>query len=130
MLGSQLGIGAYRALVEERRSGVMVSVSGQLELHSLEGDGEVWVRGGNLSGATASNTLSLAQRLRQPSQTTADQRALIGDMVWEPTDGQTLFDRLIENPSAPADIASSTRSTIAATSSVEAMSSKARSPIA
>lgn len=33
MLGSQLGVGAYRALVEEQRSGVMVSVSGQLELH-------------------------------------------------------------------------------------------------
>jgi 6-phosphofructokinase len=33
MLGSQLGVGAYRALVEEKRDGVMVSVSGQLELH-------------------------------------------------------------------------------------------------
>ena len=33
MLGSQLGVGAYRALVEERADGVMVSVSGQLELH-------------------------------------------------------------------------------------------------
>ncbi len=33
MLGSQLGVGAYRALVEEQRSGVMVSVSGQLDLH-------------------------------------------------------------------------------------------------
>lgn len=32
MLGSQLGVGAYRALAEEHRSGVMVSVSGQLEL--------------------------------------------------------------------------------------------------
>jgi 6-phosphofructokinase 1 len=32
MLGSQLGVGAYRALAEERRSGVMVSVSGQLQL--------------------------------------------------------------------------------------------------
>ena len=32
MLGSQLGVGAYRALVEERLNGVMVSVSGQLEL--------------------------------------------------------------------------------------------------
>jgi 6-phosphofructokinase 1 len=32
MLGSQLGVGAYRALVEERRNGVMVSVSGQLQL--------------------------------------------------------------------------------------------------
>ena len=31
MLGSQLGVGAYRALVEERLNGVMVSVSGQLE---------------------------------------------------------------------------------------------------
>ncbi len=30
MLGSQLGVGAYRALVEERLNGVMVSVSGQL----------------------------------------------------------------------------------------------------
>ncbi|MEW6745114.1 MAG: 6-phosphofructokinase [Planctomycetota bacterium] len=33
MLGSQLGIGAYRALVEEGLSGIMVSVSGQLELN-------------------------------------------------------------------------------------------------
>jgi 6-phosphofructokinase 1 len=33
MLGSQLGVGAYRALVEENLNGVMVSVSGQLELN-------------------------------------------------------------------------------------------------
>jgi 6-phosphofructokinase 1 len=33
MLGSQLGVGAYRALAEERKNGVMVSVSGQLDLH-------------------------------------------------------------------------------------------------
>jgi 6-phosphofructokinase 1 len=32
MLGSQLGVGAYRALVEKRLDGVMVSVSGQLEI--------------------------------------------------------------------------------------------------
>jgi len=32
MLGSQLGVGAYRALVEKRLDGVMVSASGQLEL--------------------------------------------------------------------------------------------------
>ena len=33
MLGSQLGIGAYRALVEEDLDGHMVSVSGQLDLN-------------------------------------------------------------------------------------------------
>ena len=33
MLGSQLGIGAYRALVEEGLDGHMVSVRGQLNLH-------------------------------------------------------------------------------------------------
>ncbi len=33
MLGSQLGVGAYRALVEEGLDGVMVSVTGQLQLH-------------------------------------------------------------------------------------------------
>ena len=33
MLGSQLGIGAYRALVEENLDGHLVSVKGQLELH-------------------------------------------------------------------------------------------------
>jgi 6-phosphofructokinase 1 len=33
MLGSQLGVGAYRALVEHRLNGVMVSVVGQLQLH-------------------------------------------------------------------------------------------------
>ena len=33
MLGSQLGVGAYRALVEKHLNGVMVSVSGQLQLH-------------------------------------------------------------------------------------------------
>jgi 6-phosphofructokinase 1 len=33
MLGSQLGVGAYRALVEQRLDGVMVCVSGQFKLH-------------------------------------------------------------------------------------------------
>ncbi len=33
LLGCQLGLGAYRALVEEELSGHMVSVAGQLELH-------------------------------------------------------------------------------------------------
>lgn len=33
MLGSQLGVGAFRALVEKRLDGVMVSVSGQLDLN-------------------------------------------------------------------------------------------------
>jgi 6-phosphofructokinase 1 len=33
MLGSQLGVGAYRALVEKQLDGVMVSISGQLELN-------------------------------------------------------------------------------------------------
>ncbi len=33
MLGSQLGVGAYLALVVHRKNGVMVSVQGQLELH-------------------------------------------------------------------------------------------------
>lgn len=33
MLGSQLGVGAYRALVEQQLNGVMVTVSGQLDLH-------------------------------------------------------------------------------------------------
>jgi len=33
MLGSQLGVGAYRALVEHGLDGVMVSVSGQLDLN-------------------------------------------------------------------------------------------------
>ncbi len=32
LLGSQLGVGAYRALVEENHDGVMVSVQGQLEI--------------------------------------------------------------------------------------------------
>ena len=32
MLGSQLGVGAYRALIERGLNGVMVSVSGQLQL--------------------------------------------------------------------------------------------------
>ena len=32
LLGSQLGVGAYRALVEKRYNGVMVSVTGQLDL--------------------------------------------------------------------------------------------------
>lgn len=36
MLGAQLGVGAYRALVEEGLNGVMVSVSGQLDLHYVE----------------------------------------------------------------------------------------------
>ena len=33
MLGSQLGVGAYCALVEHNREAVMVSIKGQLELH-------------------------------------------------------------------------------------------------
>ena len=33
MLGSQLGVGAFRALVEEHLDGVMVSVTGQLDLN-------------------------------------------------------------------------------------------------
>ncbi len=33
MLGSQLGVGAFRALVEKQLDGVMISVSGQLELN-------------------------------------------------------------------------------------------------
>lgn len=36
MLGSQLGVGAYRALCEEQHNGVMVSVSGQLDLHYVK----------------------------------------------------------------------------------------------
>jgi 6-phosphofructokinase len=32
MLGSQIGVGAYRALIEEKRNGVMVSVGGQFNL--------------------------------------------------------------------------------------------------
>ena len=36
MLASQLGIGAYRALVEEQLDGHMVSVSGQLDLRYIE----------------------------------------------------------------------------------------------
>ena len=32
MLGSQLGVGAYRALIEEGLNGVMVSIWGQLDL--------------------------------------------------------------------------------------------------
>ncbi len=36
MLGSQLGIGAYRALVEEQLDGYMVSVTGQLQLQYVE----------------------------------------------------------------------------------------------
>lgn len=38
MLGAQLGVGAYRALVEEGLNGVMVSVSGQLDLHYVHFD--------------------------------------------------------------------------------------------
>jgi ATP-dependent phosphofructokinase / diphosphate-dependent phosphofructokinase len=36
MLGSQLGVGAYRALVEQKLDGVMVSVSGQLDLNYVK----------------------------------------------------------------------------------------------
>lgn len=38
MLGCQLGVGAYRALVEQGLNGVMVSVSGQLQLHYVPFD--------------------------------------------------------------------------------------------
>jgi 6-phosphofructokinase 1 len=36
VLGSQLGFGAYRALVEEGLDGVMVSIRGQLDLHYVD----------------------------------------------------------------------------------------------
>jgi 6-phosphofructokinase 1 len=32
MLGSQIGVGGYRALIEEKLNGVMVSVGGQFEV--------------------------------------------------------------------------------------------------
>ena len=38
LLGSQLGVGAYRALAEEGLNGVMVSVVGQLELRYVPFD--------------------------------------------------------------------------------------------
>lgn len=38
MLGSQLGVGAYRALVERQLDGVMVSVAGQLDLNYVSFD--------------------------------------------------------------------------------------------
>jgi 6-phosphofructokinase 1 len=38
ILGCQLGVGAYRALVEEGLNGVMVSVSGQFKLHYVPFD--------------------------------------------------------------------------------------------
>ena len=38
MLGSQLGVGAYRALVEEKLNGVMISVAGQLKLNYVPFD--------------------------------------------------------------------------------------------
>jgi len=38
MLGSQLGVGAYRALIEKRLNGVMVSASGQFQLEYVPFD--------------------------------------------------------------------------------------------
>ena len=38
MLGSQLGVGAYRAIIEERLNGVMVSIVGQLQLKYVSFD--------------------------------------------------------------------------------------------
>ncbi len=38
MLGSQLGVGAFRALAEEGLNGVMVSAVGQLQLHYVPFD--------------------------------------------------------------------------------------------
>ena len=38
MLGSQIGVGAFRALVEEKLNGVMVSTSGQLKLNFISFD--------------------------------------------------------------------------------------------
>jgi 6-phosphofructokinase 1 len=38
MLGSQLGVGAYRALVEKQLDGVMVSIAGQLDLRYVPFD--------------------------------------------------------------------------------------------
>ena len=38
MLGSQIGVGAYRALIEQKLNGVMVSVGGQLNVHFVPFD--------------------------------------------------------------------------------------------
>eukprot|EP00181_Compsopogon_caeruleus_P003855 CAMPEP_0184677532 /NCGR_PEP_ID=MMETSP0312-20130426/107_1 /TAXON_ID=31354 /ORGANISM="Compsopogon coeruleus, Strain SAG 36.94" /LENGTH=441 /DNA_ID=CAMNT_0027125445 /DNA_START=91 /DNA_END=1416 /DNA_ORIENTATION=- len=38
MLGSQLGVGAYRALVEDNKNGVLVSCGGQLDVNYVEFD--------------------------------------------------------------------------------------------
>ncbi len=38
LLGSQLGVGAFRALYQEKLNGAMVSVSGQLDLHFVPFD--------------------------------------------------------------------------------------------
>ncbi len=38
ILGSQLGVGAYRALVEKQLNGVMISVKGQFDLHYVPFD--------------------------------------------------------------------------------------------
>ena len=38
MLGSQLGVGAYIGLVEQQLNGVMVSITGQLDLHYVPFD--------------------------------------------------------------------------------------------
>jgi 6-phosphofructokinase 1 len=38
MLGSQLGVGAYRAVVENKLNGVMISITGQLDLQYVPFD--------------------------------------------------------------------------------------------
>ncbi|MGV2336738.1 MAG UNVERIFIED_CONTAM: hypothetical protein LVR18_22430 [Planctomycetaceae bacterium] len=53
MLGSQLGVGAYRALHEQGLNGVMVSVSGQLDLHYVPFDKLVDPRHSSPSSASS-----------------------------------------------------------------------------
>ena len=61
MLGSQLGVGAYRALVEEKLNGVMVSVSGQLDLHYVPFENwSIPKRSSRKSGSSNKTAISIA----------------------------------------------------------------------
>jgi 6-phosphofructokinase 1 len=89
MLASQLGIGAFRALVEEELDGYMVSVSGQLDLQYVEfsklinpGSRASWRHAptGGLGGARVCVWSQKPKSLRSNSEGFVSERAL-GDLA-------------------------------------------------
>jgi 6-phosphofructokinase len=77
MLGSQLGIGAYRALVEEGLDGHMVSVSGQLDLQYVPFN-ELVIRRPSRPRCASSSTVAATSTASPASSRPASTRSATG----------------------------------------------------